>query len=171
MFLFADNAILDASQLKDMVKARALISKLLCAHYLEIHNPFAIHIYDKGIRPYCPGVNKNDVEDSTLNSWFIHRLTADIYRLSIASKEQFERYLDLIDRKSSQALLELGSIAVKYDLYPTDYNENGSKIIADPAEREHFEKCFLNEAVLNSAFEVLAYIYFRIHGQLYAVKT
>ncbi|KUG04529.1 hypothetical protein ASZ90_018020 [hydrocarbon metagenome] len=170
MFLSPDTPILDISQI-NIEKIRAFIIKLLDVHTLEIDDPFALNIYNKGIRPRYSGVDKMDVEDSTLNNWFIDRSTADIYRLTTASEEQFERYLDLVDLEASQTLLKLGSIAAKYDLYPADYNENGIKKITDAAEREHFEKFFLDGVVLNSAFQLLAGVYYQIHGKLYVIKT
>ncbi len=170
MFFSHDNPPIEVSELKDKVKTKGFISKILDGQYLETNNPLAVKLYNNGVKPEYPTADNND-HASILNDWFIDRMTSDIHYLITASEEQYERFLDQVDLKSTRALFELGSIAAKYDLYPADYNENGIKKITDAAEREQFEKYFLNEAVLNSAFEILAYVYFKIFGSLYVVKT
>jgi hypothetical protein len=98
-------------------------------------------------------------------------VTRDLYQLAEVSEAEYERFLDLLDLKSSRALLQLGQIAAKYDLYPSDYTPGNLSRISDADDRRDFEKHFLEEAFLNSAFTILAGVFYYVHGKLYPLKT
>jgi len=169
VLFFPEHSMINVTELTDRKKIRAWLERL--AEKLEIANPLAADAYASGLRPEYPERNTPGREESALKDWFINSLTLDIYHLGQADEPEFESYLDRLDFNSSRALLELGSIAARYNLHPAEYTESGLSIITDDAQRESFRKHFLDEAVLNSSFQVLAELYYRIHGKLYSIKT
>ncbi|NLO21206.1 MAG: hypothetical protein GX119_04315 [Syntrophomonadaceae bacterium] len=157
--------------LQNPLQIRTWLEELMQAYPVEISTPLASYIYARGVRPEYAGINKRIIKQATLMDWFIGRMTLDIYQLARTPEAEYEHFLDLLDLKSSQALLQLGQIAVNYDLYPCDYNESNLSRINCADARLAFERSFLEEAVLNSAFAILAGIFYYVHGKLYPVKT
>lgn len=160
-----------AAKLQNPLKIRAWLEQLLYHYDLEVSTPLASYIYTQGVRPEYRGIDLELINQPTLMAWFSSRLTLDIYTLARAAEPDYERFLDLLDLQSAQTLLQLGQIAAKYNLFPLDYTPNNLSRINDTADRRDFEKNFLEEAVLSSAFQVLAGVFYYVHGKLYPIKT
>jgi hypothetical protein len=160
---------IDRAKLKNPSQIRAWLLELMQAYPLEISTPLALAIYAGGVRP--DGNNYETLGQATLLDYFISQVTRDLYQLAEVSEAEYERFLDLLDLKSSRALLQLGQIAAKYDLYPSDYTPGNLSRISDADDRRDFEKHFLEEAFLNSAFTILAGVFYYVHGKLYPLKT
>lgn len=140
---------IDRAKLQNPSQIRAWLLELMQAYPLEISTPLALAIYAGGVRP--DGNNYETLGQATLLDYFISQVTRDLYQLAEVSEAEYERFLDLLDLKSSRALLQLGQIAAKYDLYPSDYTPGNLSRISDADDRRDFEKHFLEEAFLNSA--------------------
>lgn len=154
-------------------KIKNFVQNIVNEYPLEIHQPFAVLIFEEGIRPQHPVVHEKQIQEQqlTLCEWFIDQAEADISMLHPAGPIGFEKLLDQIDRQISSSLLEYGTIAVKYDLYPFQYRAEGVNQITNCQEAQIFKKHFLTETVLKSEFEIITFIYYQLWGKLYAVKT
>ncbi len=154
-------------------KIKYFVQNIVNEYPLEIHQPFAVFIFEEGIRPQHPVIHEKQIREQhlTLCEWFIDQAEADISMVHPAGPIGFEKLLDQIDRQISSSLLEYGTIAVKYDLYPSQYGAGGVKKIKNFQDVQIFKKHFLTEAVLKTEFEIITFIYYQLWGKLYAVKT
>lgn len=155
-----------------LFSVRKFVQEIVTGYPLVIHLPFVNEIFAEGILPRHPIIHTDLIHDQhTLNNWFVDQASADIFMLQPAVPQRFEYLLDQIDRQISRSLLEYGTIAARYDLYPYQYGKEGLKKIQSDQEVQVFKENFLTEAVLNSEFEIITMIYYQLWGILYAVKT
>jgi len=131
--------------------------------------------FEQGFRPLSVSENtpaqlRYDIEG--LEEWLAYQVYIDLLELEKAAKCKFERFLDKLDKKSAEALLKSGEIAIKYDIAPQDYlSEKGVQKITDNAEKAMFKINYLTDNILSSELIILASLYNAFFGDLYCVKT
>lgn len=103
--------------------------------------------------------------------WLVLALILDLSSCYPPDPVSMERLLDELDLASSQALLELGSVAIKYDLFPNDYTAEGLSRINEDADKTCFLNNLITEALLDSEIRVVSTIFFQHFDLLYQVKT
>lgn len=168
-FLHPDTPKLQSDDFLEPTKITALVDWYSTNYPLSIHTLLANGITGHGHLPQHP--RSHPFKEGGMLDWLLLALILDLSSCYPPDPVSMERLLDELDLASSQALLKLGSVAIKYDLFPNDYTVEGLSRINEGADQTCFLKNLITEALLDSEFQVVSTIFFQKFARLYQVKT
>jgi len=132
-------------------------------------------IFGEGIRPLMGDSSNPEKIYPNIKSiieWFMFKVFFDLNNyLKNAKKEEFELFIDMLDKISGEALVVYGDIGIKYKM---DFNnfvyEKEIEKILDDQERAIFKTNFLSDNVLAAETRILAWIYQDYFNEWYKGK-
>lgn len=132
-------------------------------------------IFGEGFRPLMG--ESSDPEKiypniKSLTEWFMFKVFFDLNNyLKNANKDEFELFIDMLNKISGEALVVYGEIGIKYKM---DFNnfvyEKEVGKIPDERERVVFKTNFLSDSVLAAETRILAWIYQDYFNEWYKGK-
>lgn len=140
-----------------------------------ISGPSSNIIFNEGVRPLTGAENNPESLTPDINSlavWFTIKIFTDLNKyLKDAKKDEFERFIDLLDKTSGETLVTYAEIGIKYgfDMEHFVY-EKEIKKIPDGWERVLFKTNFLSDNVLAAEMRILAWLYNDYFGEWYKPK-
>lgn len=133
-------------------------------------------IFNEGSRPLTGAGNdpesfKQDINN--LAEWFTIKIFIDLNNsLKDIKKDEFEKFIDLLDETSMETLVAYGDIGIKYDFDMDHFvYEKEIKKIPDGWERVLFKTNFLSDNVLAAEMRILAWLYHDYFGEWYKPKN
>lgn len=168
-FLHPDTPKLLSDDFLDSTRISALVDWYSTNYPLPIHALLANQITGRGHLPRHP--RSHPFKAGSMLDWLVLSLSLDLSSCYPPHPASMERLLDELDLASSQALLEVGGVAIKYSLFPSDYSLEGLSKIHDGEDRACFLKHLITEALLDSEIQVVSAIFFQHFARLYQVKT
>lgn len=135
-------------------------------------------IFGEGLRPLMgdssdPEKIYPDTKSLTLTAWFMFKVFFDLNNyLKNANKDEFELFIDMLNKISGETLVVYGEIGIKYKM---DFNnfvyEKEVEKIPDEWERVVFKTNFLSDNVLVAETRILAWIYHDYFNEWYKGKV
>lgn len=132
-------------------------------------------IFNEGIRPIIgnsndPEVFKDDIND--LKEWFVIKIYIDLNNnLKNYNREEFELFIDLLNKNSEETLVIYAEIAMKYNFNMEKFvYMNEIKKIPNEHERAIFKVNFLSDNTLAAETRILAWIYHDYFNEWYQPK-
>ena len=138
------------------------------------HHTYLMFI--RGFRPCCQ-VGKNPEDHLAalhqLETWIIHKLYLDLNSLKRKTENDFEAFLDQLDRQAYASYYQMGKIAIDYGLDPGDYDcyrAINQKLLSLEAKHD-FIKHQLTYNILSAQYRFMVWLYYQYYGIWYYVKT
>lgn len=141
---------------------------------VTISNPSTNILFDEGYRPKS-GM-PNDPESinpniSNVEEWFITKIFLDLNMLKDVTKEEFMQFIDILNEASTETLITVGRIALKYNLdFENFVYEREIEKIPAGIERERFKENFFTDSILASETRILGWLYHEYFGEWYLFK-
>jgi len=129
---------------------------------------FIQEAWQRGLR--CPmSIPNNDSWNAPFaEEVYLLQASADVRRLVRASRRDFRDFLDRINALSSETLMTVGEVMIRYDLQrsPTDFDAVARRIDNAP-DMTKFAENYVADAIISARLRVLAWTYQYWHGERY----
>jgi hypothetical protein len=140
-----------------------------------ISGPSSNIIFNEGFKPLTGAKNNPELfkaDIGSLSEWFIVKIFIDLNEtLKNATKDEFEQFIDSLNKINGETLVTYAEIGIKYDIDMNNfvYRKEIEKI-PEGSERMLFKGNFLSDNVLAAEIRILAWLYYNYFGEWYKPK-
>lgn len=131
-------------------------------------------IFNEGYRPKLVNQNNPELVRQDINSlakWFIVKVFIDLNILEDVAKDEFMKFIDILDEASEETLITAGNMGIKYDInFDNFVYEKEIEKISEESERNLFKANFLSDNVLAAEIRILAWLYYNYFGEWYQLR-